>query len=411
MDWFTILFLVYSFLGFYFLFLFFLIYIHNRKEFFEVPPITKRYSLSIVIPCYNEQETIEKTVKSVLDIGYPELKNVFVVDDCSTDNSYNIIKKLASKYPKVVALQTPKNTGKASGAKNYGAKFAKTELIGFSDADSYPQKGAIEKMIGFFDDPTVGSVTASVLVNRDTKFIERLQAIEYRVIVFTRKLLGFIDAIYVTPGPLALYKREIFNKLGGFDEDNLTEDIEITWHFVAAGYKVAMSVPAKAYTDVPQNFKGWFKQRLRWNIGGLQTINKYKTAFKEKGMLGSFILPFFVLSWLLGITGLAILTYRILKFIFVNYLSTLYSINVQTAILSAQDINLAPNVLMFFGVVLFFLGLSFTFLALIYSRDSERKFKKYGVLGLSVYMFIYLLAYPIILIASMYKYLTKSYSW
>ena len=411
MDFLTIVFLVYSFIAFYFLILFLLIYFQNRREFFDVPPMTKAYTLSLVIPCYNEQNTIEKTVKAVLDMDYEGLKKIFVVDDCSSDNSYKIIKRLARKYPQVVALQTPKNTGKASGAKNYGARFAKTDVVGFTDADSYPQKGAVDKMMGFFDDAKVGAVTSSVLVDGDKKFIERLQAIEYRVIAFTRKLLGFVDAIYVTPGPLALYRKKIFDKMEGFDEENMTEDIEITWHLVAEGYTVAMAVPARVYTDVPQNFKEWFRQRIRWNVGGLQTINKYRNIGKSKGMLGYFIVPFFVLSWLLGITGLFILGYRAFRIIIVNYLSSVYSVRVQTAILSLEQINLAPNILMFFGIILFFLSISFTFLALVYSKDPDRNFKRYGLIGIAIYMFVYLLVYPLILITSIFKYFTGRHSW
>ena len=411
MEFLTIMFLVYSFVAFYFLFLFLLLYLQNRKEIFVVPPLTKKYSLSMVIPCYNEEKTIEETVRTVLGTGYSNLKKVFVVDDRSTDGSYKIIKRLAKKYPNVIALRTPKNTGKASGAKNYGAKFVKTELIGFSDADSYPRKGSVEKMMGFFDDPKVAGVTASIFVYKKDKFIERLQAIEYRVIAFTRKLLGFVDAIYVTPGPLAVYRKSIFDKLGGFDEENMTEDIELTWNFIDKGYKVEMAVLSEAYTVAPDTFGEWFNQRIRWNVGGIQTIKKYGGAVSRGGMLGLFVWPFFVFSWLIGITGLFILGYRVFRIIFVNYLSSIYSVQVQTAVLSMQEINLAPNILMFFGAVLFVMSVSFTFLSLAYAREPEKKFKKQGLLGILVYMFVYLLAYPFILIASLFKYVFKTYGW
>lgn len=409
MDFFTGIYFFYSFVAFYFLFLFILIYIQNKKHFLETPKITRQYSLSIVVPCYNEQDTIGDTIKTLLESDYKGLKKIIVVDDCSTDNSYEIIKRYAKANKKVMALRTPKNTGKASGSKNYGAKFVKTELIGFTDADSYIEKHAISNMIGFFDNKKVGAVTSSILVKKRDKLIEKLQSIEYKVIKFSRKLLEFIDAIYVTPGPLAIYKKSAFDDVGGFDESNLTEDIEITWHLQSKGYLIKMAIPARSYTIAPDNTKDWVKQRIRWNVGGLQTIDKYKNHILKRGMLGNFILPFFVFSWLLGIFGLGIFGYRIIRRIVLQYLSTSYSVQAQAAILTLREINLTPNVLVFFGLGIFFLSLFFTLFAL--ANMKEKDFKRHGVFSVLAYLLFYLMAYPIILITSVYRFLRGKKSW
>ena len=406
----TIIYLVYIFIAFYFLFLFALIYIQNKKYIFYCPIPNKEYSLSIVIPCYNEGKTIERTVKSVLDAGYKNLKKVIVVDDCSKDDSYDIIKSLAKKYSQVMAVQTPKNTGCAAGSKNYGAKFVDTELIGFSDGDSFIEKGAIDKTVGFFNDEKVGSVTSSVLVHNRDSFIGKVQSIEYKVIKFSRKLLEFIDSIYVTPGPLGVFRKSIFDKIGGFDEKNLTEDIEITWHLQAEGYKVKMAVPARAYTVAPSKFKDWLKQRNRWNIGGLQTIGKYNRDWFKKGMLGNFILPFFVSSWVVGLFGLFVFVYRFLRSLILNLFSATYSVQTQTAIFRFEDISFTPNVLVFFGLVLFFLGLWFVLIALSNMKE-DKNHKKENVFVLGFYLIFYMLVYPIILISSSYKFLRGYRKW
>ena len=409
MEFITIVYLAYSFVAFYFLFMFILLYVQNKKEIFTYPKPNKNYSLSMVIPCYNEGATIEATIKSVLDAGYENLKKIIVVDDCSKDDSYNIIKNLAEKYSKVMAVQTPKNTGNAAGSKNYGAKFVDTDLIGFSDGDSFIEKGSIGKMVGFFNDKMVGSVTSSVLVQNRKKFIEKLQSIEYKVIKFSRKLLEFIDSIYVTPGPLGIFNKKIFDKIGGFDEQNMTEDIEITWKIQAYGYKVRMSVPSRSYTIAPSRVKDWINQRNRWNIGGLQTIAKYKKTFLKKGMLGNFILPFFILSWTLGLFGLGILIYRGIQKIVLRYLSTTYSVQAHTAIFRFSDISLTPNVLVFMGLSVFFLSLFFTIVALTNMR--EKGAKRENPLTIGFYMLFYLLAYPIILVISGYKFLRGHRKW
>lgn len=408
----TYVYLFYIFISLYFLFLYLLIYIPNRKEFFRYPKPNRQYSLDMIMPCYNEGASIEKSINALLDSDYPGLKKIIVVDDCSTDDSFEIIKKIAAKNSRVMALKTPKNAGRASGPKNYGAKFADSELIGFTDADSYPEKTAIRKMVGFFNEEKVGAVTSAVLVEGNKGLLQRLQSVEYRIIVFTRRLFGFVDAIYVTPGPLAIYRKSAFDDIGRFDEKNMTEDIEIAWHFIAAGYKIRMSSLSRVYTEVPTTPKVWFKQRLRWNLGGVQTIQKYRKAFMERGILGSFILPFFMMSWVIGISGLVIMFYRLARLLIVRFLSATYSVQAQTALLSLQDINLVPSVLFFFGVIIILFGMVFTLIALKYTQSKEAEFKKVGPLSILGYSFLYLLTYPVVLIISLYTIIFKrKHSW
>lgn len=405
----TIVYLAYSFLGLYYLFLFTLIYLQNKHRIYEIPEIKKKFSLSIVIPCFNEEESIRRTVEGLLKSDYSGLKKIIVVDDCSTDNSYKIIKELAKKYSKVMACRTPKNTGCAAGAKNYGAKFVDTELIGFTDADSFPKSNAISMMIGYFNDKKVGGVTSRVFVENRNNWLSRLQAIEYKIIAFTRKLLGFVGGIYVTNGPLSIYTKKGFDECNGFNASNWTEDIEITWHLISKGYIIHMAIPAEVYTIVPEKFGDWFKQRLRWNVGGIQTINHYKSSFLRHGMLGLFIIPFFVIAWFLAIFGLILLSYRIIRIIIVRYLSTRMSIATETAILTMRELNITPSILFFFGIVLFSLGLIYNILALMYSK--EKDFKRHGLLTLLSYMTFYLTAYPAILITSIYKFFKGKKTW
>ncbi|MFA5953072.1 MAG: glycosyltransferase family 2 protein [Candidatus Pacearchaeota archaeon] len=410
MDFLTIVFLVYSFIAFYFLFLFVLIWVQNKNKIHAVPPITKNYTLSIVIPCYNEEKNIGKTIENLIKNGYSNLKKIIIVDDQSLDNSYKIIKSYEKKYPGIVqAVQTPKNTGCAAGAKNYGAKFVKTELIGFTDADSFVEKGAIEKTMGFFDEEKVGAVTSTVLVYNRNNFLEKLQAIEYIVIKFTRKLLEFVDSIYVTPGPLAIYKKKVFEEIGGFDSNNMTEDIEITWNLLSHGYKIKMSVPSKVYSVAPSRVKGWFKQRLRWNMGGVQTMFKYRKAFFKNGMLGAFVLPFFIFSWLIGVFGLSIFLYRIIRLIVLKLISASYSVKASEALLHFQDIQLVPNVLLFMGLVVFVFSLTYTLIAFLSIK--EQGYKRPGIIPITFYMFFYLLIYPVILVVSAYKLIIGDIKW
>ncbi len=410
MEFLTILYLTYTFISFYFLMVYILTYIQNKQEIYETSEPDKELPLSIVIPCFNEEKSISKTIQAHLDSEYKGLKKIIIVDDCSTDNSASIIKEYAKNYGQVMYVKTPKNTGNAGGAKNYGSKFVKTPLIGYSDADSIPKKDAIPKMVGFFNDDKVGAVTSRVLVRGKQNFLTKSQAIEYKIIAFTRKLLGFLDSIYVTNGPLSIYRKEAFNQVKGFDVKNLTEDIEITWHFVSKGWKVHMAIPAIVYTYPPTTVKAWFHQRIRWNVGGIQTVAKYKKKLLECGMLGYFIMPYFVLSWFLGITGLFFLTYRFAQYVMMKYLIAKYSIIANVALITIDKTILNPSILFFFGMLLFALGLIYTIIALAYSRESGRVIG-HKIRDIFIYSIFYLIMYPPLLIWSFYKYLRGYNKW
>jgi cellulose synthase/poly-beta-1,6-N-acetylglucosamine synthase-like glycosyltransferase len=409
MELLPIIYLSYMFLSIYMSLFFILLYLRNRRDLFKIPKIERVYSLSMVVPCYNEEAEIGDTIKALLNSDYPGLKKIYVVDDCSKDRSYQVIKKYAQKYKKVVALQTPKNTGCAAGAKNYGAGFVKTELIGFTDADSFPEKKAISRIVGFFSDKKVAAAVGANLVrNRDT-FFEKLQAIEYTIISWTRKLLNYVDAIYVTPGPLTIYRTDVFNKIGKFNENQMTEDIEMTWRLAYHGYKREMCPAARTRTVVPSRFKEWYNQRIRWNIGGLQCIAKYKQFFFRRGMLGAFILPLFTVSLFLGLLGLSIFFYLLVRRIFHTFLYTRYSFAADSSLITIEALQITPTVLNFFGIALFLLGFVFTIFGL--SVMKEHQLRKQNFFNILIYLLVYLTIYPFIMINSTYKFIRKKYSW
>jgi len=408
MDFITAVYFVYTFLAFYILSLYFLIYFQNRSRIYEFVKPNRVYPISIVVPCHNVEKTVGKTIEALLAQDYLGLKKIILVDDCSTDGTYEVLKKYAKRYKKIKAVRTPKNFGRASGTKNYGAQFVKTELIGFTDDDSLPRKDAISKIVGFFNDEKVGAVTSRVLVKNKNNLLTKAQAIEYKVMAFTRKLMGFIDSIYVTNGPLSIYRMKGFEQVGGFDEKNWTEDIELTWNFVAHGWDVRISIPAKAYTVVPKGVKEWFRQRIRWNVGGIQTVAKYRKKILQCGMLGYFIMPFFLVSWLIGLTGLFFLAYRLFNYISVKLLVLIYSSESSAAFLRAADLGLNPNLLFFFGLLLFSIGLTYLFTALIYSREEG---SGTGILDIFIYSIFYLLMYPPLLIVAFYKYFRGMKKW
>ncbi len=399
--------LTYMFISLYMLSFFIIIYFGNRKQIFFSPEPEKNLTVSFLIAAWNEEATISETIKHIFNTGYNKIVEVIVIDNNSTDRTREIVKKLQKKYPKLKLVQEKKQ-GKGH-ALNYGLKIAKGELIAVVDADSYPAKGSIGKMMGFFNDKKVGAVTAPITVRNPSTFFSKLQSIEYKVIAFSRKLLDYVDSIYVTPGPLALYRKKALEDIGGFDANNLTEDIEATWHLTYAGWERRMCLSTEATTTVPKTLKGWFVQRRRWNLGGLQCLNKYKTSLGRKGMLGWFIMPFFILNTFMGLIGLGVFAYLFGKRIFSKFLLAKYSILVGTPMVTLNDFYLTPSVLNYLGVVLFVVGLIFTLMVL--SILNEKILKKENILNIPFYMTIYLIIYPFIMLSALWHVVRRKRVW
>ncbi len=403
-----IIYLGYMFISIYVLIFYVLLYLNNKKSLFEYPKSDKIYSVSIVIPAWNEEKSIKGTIEEVLKTDYPGLKEVLVIDDGSTDNTLKIARELEKKYKKV-KVYTKKNEGSKAGALNFALKKAKGEIFVVVDADSYPAKDAIKKTIGFFDNPEVGAATCFFVPRNKSRFFEKLQDLEYHMIAFTRKLLGYVDAIYVTPGPMGMYRKSVLDELGGFDKKNITEDIEITWHLTGEGYKRKMCLSTYATTNVPSSFKAWWKQRKRWNIGGLQCIQKYRKTFLKKGMLGAFILPFFAIQLFLGIIGLSVFFYLVTSRIISEFLFTKYSLTAGVPLLTLDSFHITASFLNYLGIILFIAG--FAFLLLVLGIMKKEALKKQSIFNLLFFSIIYLASYPFIMLSSIFSMIKRNYKW
>lgn len=402
----TTIYLVMFFFGIYFLLLLLLLYYKNKKSLYDYPKPKKFPSISFLVPAYNEQNSIETTIKSLVDLDYPkEKKEIIVINDGSTDKTQQIAERLAKKYPQVKVLNK-KNSGKADSL-NQAIKIAKGELIAVTDADSYPEKDSLIKMVGYFEqDEKVAAVTSRVLVKNPKNFIERYQAFDYVVIAWGRKVLDYIDSVYVTNGPLSVYKKSAVKEVGGFDTKNLTEDIEITWNLLSHGYKTKMSYSTKVYTTVPSKFKQWNKQRTRWNLGGIQTLWKYrKNALRGENLFGYFVVTYVALSFFFALVGIGL---------FVRYLWLKVIPNFFTFILIFKGYNPLKFIDLNFPLTLLtVLGAIFFILALVYYKASIKnaELKNNKITSILIYILIYRALYAIPLLISLYKIVKRDIRW
>ncbi|MGC8812773.1 MAG: glycosyltransferase, partial [Candidatus Aenigmatarchaeota archaeon] len=253
------------------------IYLSMRKKEFKKGSFEE--PISVLIPAYNKESTVGKVIESVLALDYPE-KEIIVINDGSTDKTLEICRKF-EKEGKIKLISYSKNKGKAF-ALNTGVKASSHDIIVTVDADSFPKKKSLKKLVKYFVDPEVGAVAGTVKVLNKNKLLTLPQSLEYLHQGFQRVCQGFLDAIMVAPGPLTAYRKEALAKAGYFDDDTSVEDFDMTIKIHKAGYKVISERKAEVLTIAPESFNRWWKQRVRWSRGGLQILRKHFDVFSNK---------------------------------------------------------------------------------------------------------------------------------
>ena len=258
-------------------------------------------TVSIVVPCFNEEKTVRHTLRSLLDLDYPSDRvSLIAVDDGSTDDTPRILGEFFA-HPRVTLLHQ-ENAGKHV-ALNTGISAGKSEFIVCMDADSFVSRGALKETIAHFDDDKIGAVTASLSVYAPKRAIERMQEAEYSLGIALRHVLSIMNGIYVTPGPFTVYRRKTFEEVGPFRSAHQTEDMEIALRMQKAGWKIHNAPKAVVYTTAPDTLRGLLKQRVRWTTGFMRNCidNKDLIGNPAHGTLGLMVLPFNMLLIFFGI--------------------------------------------------------------------------------------------------------------
>ena len=273
-------------------------------------------AVSIIMPMWNEEENIGPTIKSLAKLDYPKEKlNLIVVDDGSTDNSLKIAKQLKKKYK--FKLLTQKNGGKHT-AVNHGLKYVKTEFFACLDVDGYVDKSAMKHIIREFTKEKVAAVMPVMKVAEKNNILQRVQWLEYILNIYLKYIIGKLDCIHVTPGPLSTYRTKLVNKLGNFKKAHGTEDLEIALRLQDKHYILKQSIDAEIYTKCPATIKGFISQRTRWYHGTLLNVIDYKHFLfnKHYGDFGYFYMPLVAMTGFLGFIGVLTVSYLFFKQLF-----------------------------------------------------------------------------------------------
>ena len=249
--------------------------------------------VAVLVPAYNEEKVIERTVRAVLASDYPNMR-VIVIDDGSSDKTLEVAQRafVREQASGQVLILTKPNSGKAE-ALNFGLDHLRDETIFVGiDADTVIAPTAISRLVPHFLNPRVAAVAGNAKVGNRVNLWTRWQALEYITSQnFERRALNVLGAVSVVPGAIGAWRTSAVREAGGYHTDTVAEDADLTMALLRNGYRVQYEDLALAYTEAPINANGLMRQRFRWSFGILQSVWKHRAVFARKGALGWVALP------------------------------------------------------------------------------------------------------------------------
>ncbi len=243
----------------------------------RIPPEPEPHEpfVSILIPCHNSEDVLGKTLDSVLALEY-ENKEILVIDDGSTDKTKDVARAYGDRI-KLIVRETC--SGRKTGAIMFGLSFARGDTVVVIDDDTIVNPSSLGELLIPMATADVAAVGGNVRVIPGKPLLVRLQQIEYLVLMEIAKPFQthFYHAVLIISGAYGAFKKELLHMVGAWDADIITEDLDLTWKLYRLKKRVLFSERAVCYTDVPDDLRSFFKQRIRWDIGLFQTLIKHRS--------------------------------------------------------------------------------------------------------------------------------------
>jgi len=269
----------------------------NKFHGSPVPKLDHYPRVAVIMPCWNEEKTVHGTIASLLALDYPKDKlEIIIIDDGSTDTTWQEI--LQHKGNPQIKMFQKENGGKHT-AVNFGIDHTDADLIGCLDADSFVEPDALKRMVHAFNThPDIMATAPSMIIHKPKNIVQFAQRVEYNMSTYNKKMLSFMNAIHVTPGPFSIFRKEVFQIIGKFKKAHGTEDQEIAYRMQEHHMRIYHCHDAIVYTSSPDSVKKLYKQRLRWIYGFIQnTIDYRRLIFRSKyGNFSFYTLPAGIIS-------------------------------------------------------------------------------------------------------------------
>jgi 1,2-diacylglycerol 3-beta-glucosyltransferase len=246
--------------------------------------------VTVMVPCRNEALVIEGLVTTLLALDYPDDRHeIIVIDDGSDDDTGAILDELTRRHPVLRCIHRPPNAGGGkSGALNAALAVAQGEVVVVFDADHKPRADVLRRLVRHFADPKVGAVQGRCIVrNSNETRLARSIAVDYYcgylVNEYGRQSLFELPAY---GGSNCAARASWLRAFGGWNEQTVTEDTDLTLRMVLVGRVVRFDVTAIDTEESVPTFRRFWRQRYRWARGHQQAWREYRRSMLASKNLG-----------------------------------------------------------------------------------------------------------------------------
>ncbi|WP_394524237.1 glycosyltransferase [Lacrimispora sp. JR3] len=276
-------------------------------------PISEYPMVTVMVPAHNESIVIQKTMEALLKFDYPKDKyEIIVVNDNSTDQSAEVLQRIQQNNPdsRIIVINTDHVVGGKgkSNALNIALSVASGTVIAIYDADNTPERQALKLLVeNLMSDDKLGAVigkfrTRNKYASLLTRFVN-IETLAYQCMNQAGRFFFF--KLCTIPGTNYVIRRELIDRMGGWDVNALAEDTEISFRLYRMGYTIKFIPQAVTWEQEPQLLKQWFKQRTRWVKGNLYVLkSNFKYAFDPKAGRMRLDVIYYALVYLLMFTSL-----------------------------------------------------------------------------------------------------------
>jgi cellulose synthase/poly-beta-1,6-N-acetylglucosamine synthase-like glycosyltransferase len=231
-----------------------------------------RPGVTVLVPAYNEAESVGDTLKSLLAQSVPATE-IIVIDDFSSDGTGDVARAFG-----VTVVRPPANTGSKAGAQNFALTQVTTEFTLALDADTIVAPDAIEQFLAVMADPDVAAACGFVLPRYVRTVWERGRYIEYLLAFsFYKPVQDHFGKPLIASGCFSIYRTEVLRAHGGWQTRTMAEDMDLTWSMYSAGRRVRFVADAVCYPIEPHDFHFMSKQLRRWSHGFMQNVRLHRT--------------------------------------------------------------------------------------------------------------------------------------